>query len=87
MPIKRDLVIDQEQCAQLVEKMIKQKPYRDQVWARMALAVAARAIRRGRHLTERERLLNLAQSMEDADKEDGTNEMARTVAKLREIAR
>ena len=57
--------MDQEQCAKLVEAMIEQQPWKDQMWARCALFIAARAVRRGRHLTEREKLLNLADAMEE----------------------
>jgi hypothetical protein len=51
--------------SQLVEQMIHETPWKDQPWARAALMIAARAIRRGRHLTEREKLENLAASFED----------------------
>jgi hypothetical protein len=49
-----------ERCAKLAEAMIHQPPYKEQPWARLALAIAARAIRRGRHLTSKEQLNNLA---------------------------
>lgn len=65
--------------AESVEAMITQKPWCDQIWARAALAIAARAIRRGRHLTKAERLENLAMAME----EDGSEEGQRVAAKLR----
>lgn len=52
-----------DECAKLVEVMIQQKPWKDQMWARAALAIAARAIRRGRRLTEQEKWENLKQAM------------------------
>lgn len=70
-----------EHCAKLCEDMITVKPYCDQPWARMALAVAARAIRRGRHLTSSEQLHNLADSMS----EDGP-EFAEVADKIRALA-
>lgn len=54
-----DIQVIREDCAQLVEAMISEIPYKDKPWARCALLVAARAIRRGRHLTEQEKLANL----------------------------
>lgn len=68
-----------ELCARLVDAMKDMVPYREQPWARMALAVAARSIRRGRHLTSREQLENLAKSVE----EDGDEESARLAALIR----
>lgn len=61
--------------------MIQQKPWSEKPWTRCALAVAGRAIRRGRHLTEREKLLNLAASMT----EDG-DEFADLAARIRAAA-
>lgn len=49
----------QEKYATMVEAMLKQKPWCDHLMARGALITAARAIRRGRHLTAVERLDNL----------------------------
>lgn len=51
--------------AHLVEQMITQRPWCNHPWARCALATAARTIRRGRHLTEPEKIENLAASMDD----------------------
>ncbi len=59
-----------EQCAALVEEMIGQQPWSDKAWARCALAIAARAIRRGSHLTEQEKLENLFAALNERDKED-----------------
>lgn len=78
----------QEEAAKLVEVMIRQRPWEDQPWARCALGAAARAIRRGRHLTEAEKLQNLAAAMED-DAGDTEEERAANRAaaqRLREIA-
>jgi hypothetical protein len=55
--------MDRDQCAELIEAMIWQAPWCDQPWARMALAIGARAIRRGRYLTEVEKMENLAVAM------------------------
>lgn len=50
---------EMERAAKLVEEMLDQKPWKDRLWSRAALAIAARAIRRGRHLTENEKYENL----------------------------
>ena len=47
------------------QAMIGQAPWKDRPWARLALSTAARAIWRGRHLTDREKLENLAAAIED----------------------
>ncbi len=80
--------IIREECAALVEAMMDQKPWKDQLWSRTALAIAARAIRRGRHLTESERLKNLANAMEDApgDTPEECAENARAVKIIRGMA-
>lgn len=77
-----------EECAAMVEAMMDEKPWKDQLWSRTALAIAARAIRRGRHLTEEERLKNLADAMEDApgDTPEERAENARAVHIIRGIA-
>jgi hypothetical protein len=48
-----------ERAAQLVEAMIWERPWKDKQWARCALGIAARSIRRGRHLTYAEKMDNL----------------------------
>lgn len=81
---------ERERHAKLVEALIDQKPWRDELWARAALACAAHAIRRGRHLTEAEKLENLAKAMEEpieGDDEEGREEGKRAAAKLREWAK
>ena len=45
-----------EDCAQLVEAMIQMDPWKEQMWSRGALMIAARAIRRGRHFTNAEKM-------------------------------
>jgi predicted nucleic acid-binding protein len=72
-----------ERDAGLLETLAKEKPWCDQPWARMALAIGARAIRRGRLLTDKEKLLNLAASMES---EDVDPEMREVAAKIRAAA-
>lgn len=75
-----------ERCAKLIDAMLDEEPYKDQPWARVALGIAARAVRRGRHLTSREKLQNLAASMEEADRENGTTENAKAIAIIRGMA-
>lgn len=76
-----------EHDAKLVEAMIEQSPWSDKPWVRMALAIAARSIRRGRHLTEAEKLRNLADAMaaEDIDPEK-CGDMKPIIDRLREEA-
>lgn len=73
--------------AKLVEEMIQQQPWADKPDARVALAVAGRAIRRGRHLTEAEKLRNLADAMEAEDIEAGGDLSGVTAHLRREAAR
>ncbi len=56
---------EREQLAKLVEQMIEESPYNRWPQARMALAVAANAVRRGRHLTSREKMQNLVSALEE----------------------
>ena len=67
--------------AALCEALMQEKPYCDQPWARMALAVAARAIRRGRLLTGTEKTENLANAF-DEEGDHETAERLRLAAKL-----
>lgn len=80
--------MDAEAYAKLVQEMIYQKPWCEQSWARLALAVAARAIRRGRHLTESEKLHNLATAMEEdpGETEEERAETRAAAQRLRDIA-
>lgn len=86
--VAKALVIERKRCAALVEAMMDEKPWKDQLWSRTALAIAGRAIRRGRHLTEGERLKNLADAMEDApgDTPEERAENARAVQIIRGMA-
>lgn len=54
-------------CAQLIKTMIDWHEFKDKPWVRMALAIAARAIIRGRHLTDEEKLENLRRAMLEED--------------------
>lgn len=72
-----------ERAARLVSAMVEESPWRDQQWARAALAIAASAIKRGRHLTEAEKLRNLADAMAE---DDELNENAQAAATLRDMA-
>lgn len=62
-------------AAALCEALMEQTPYNKQPWARVALAIAARAIRRGRHLTPTEQLENMAKAFE----EEGSPEIAEKI--------
>lgn len=75
-------VIGCERCALLVEELAARAPLRNQPWARVALALAASAIRRGRLLTDAEQLRNLASAVEA----DGTDELTDLAAALRREA-
>lgn len=66
----------QEKCAKLLDTMLHETPWKDQQWARCALTIAARAIRRGRHLTASEKMANLATAFEEEN-------MSEAAAKLR----
>ena len=55
--------LSQEETAKLVDAMVDIEPWKDQIWARSALMIAARAIRRGRHLTDQEKLENLLKAI------------------------
>lgn len=60
-----DAVVKMERArsARLVEAMIGQRPWNEKPWARCVLAIAGRAVRRGRHLTEAEKAANLMAAM------------------------
>lgn len=62
---------ERERCARLVRQMMDEKPWVDQPWARMAISIAANAIKRGRHLTDQEKAENLAKAMEEEGDPDG----------------
>jgi hypothetical protein len=56
-----------EDCAALIDTMLTESPWKDQMWSRGALMIAARAIRRGRHLTDAEKIANAFRWIEDGD--------------------
>lgn len=75
-------VIERDRLAKLVEQMIDYgatgvyaKPA-----ARMALAIAASVVRRGRHLTDSEKLCNLATAMEEPIAGDTPEDIASSMA-------
>lgn len=70
--------LNQEQCAKLLDDMLKERPWNEKPWARCALSIAARAIRRGRLLTDQEKMLNLAAAME----EEGDTEVADKIRQM-----
>lgn len=55
----KDNVLGQEECAGLIDQMLSEPAYRDDPKTRLSLMIAARAIRRGRHLTADEKRANL----------------------------
>ncbi len=70
--------VERDRLAKLVEQMIGQSPKSiyDTPNVRMALAIAASVVRRGRHLTSREELLNLANGMEEPIEGDTPEDIA-----------
>jgi hypothetical protein len=58
--------------------MMDQQPWSEIEWARCAIASAARAIRRGRHLTFQEKNENLALAFE----QEGDFEIATKIRKM-----
>jgi hypothetical protein len=62
-----------ESCAKLVEHTIVEMRLGDNQWARAGLLFAARAVRRGRHLTASEKLENFKNAMAEADEGDCNN--------------
>lgn len=78
---------EREFIAREIETTMDETFYRKRPEARVALAIAAGIVRRGRRLSPDEQLNNLANAMEQADIENGTNENAKIVQRIREIAR
>lgn len=64
-----------EECAKIVEAMITQIPWSEKPHTRAALRIAANAVRRGRHLTNAEKIENLAKGFDD----EGDHDMARKI--------
>jgi hypothetical protein len=54
-----------EECAKLVEEMLNEPAFSSHARTRLALMIAARTIRRGRHLTSEEKLENIARWCEE----------------------
>ena len=66
--VSREDVI--EECAKLIDDVMKaEKPGR----AKMMLAIAAKTVRRGRHLTDSEKLANIERAMREAEAEEAAN--------------
>ena len=61
------LVREAQFYADLLHKLMDEKPYSKQPWARTALAVGAEAILRGRLWTDKEKLQNLMMAMQEAE--------------------
>lgn len=62
-----------EESAKVVEQTIKEMRLEDNRWARAGLLFAARAVRRGRHLTPSEKLENFKKAMAEADEGESNN--------------
>jgi hypothetical protein len=67
-----------ERHAQLVEQMLQWPQWKDKSWVKLALTIAARAIRRGRHLSDSERMDSITKFLD----EEGA-EMVRKEAGIR----
>lgn len=76
-------VSEREFIAREIEATMNETFYKKRPVARLALAIAAGIVRRGRRLTANEQLMNLADAMEDADEENGTTENAQIVSRVR----
>jgi len=63
--VSREDVI--EECAKLVDDVMKAEPPGR---SKMMLAIAAKTVRRGRHLTDSEKHANLMRAMREAEAED-----------------
>lgn len=83
---KSELANQREKSARLIEEMIDQRIGKKRPDVRMALAIAASAVRRGRHLTEGEQLENLAKGFEETDPE-WANEFRRKAGISRPVER
>jgi len=57
-----------EECAKLVEQMLEDPIFSNHARVKCALKIAARAIRRGRHLTPSEKLENVIRWLEQEEK-------------------
>lgn len=79
----RNAAIEREFIATEIEATMEESFYKKRPEARVALAIAAGIVRRGRRLSSTEQLANLADAMEEADRENGTNENAKIVDRIR----
>jgi hypothetical protein len=59
--------VERDRLAKMIEAMATQSPWADNVDCRMALAIAANNVRRGRPLTEQEKFSNLTKAIEEDD--------------------
>ncbi len=77
-PTAPSTAAERDRLARLVEGMINQAPQSiyGKPSVRMALAIAASVVRRGRHLTQREELMNLAAGMEEPIDGDSPDDIA-----------
>lgn len=83
--------VEKDRLARLVVEMLDHQPRSiyGKPDVRVALACAASAVRRGRHLTHREQLLNLAKGMEEPVEGETPEEIARSKAfadRIRKVA-
>lgn len=71
-----------ESAIHLIDVMLEQEPWRSEWGSRTALIVAKRAIERGRHLTEVEKLDNLDRAIANADNGPLLDELCITRSEL-----
>ncbi|MBB4063635.1 hypothetical protein [Gellertiella hungarica] len=66
---ERDKAVEEtrEECAALIDVMLSETLWKTRDWARGALTIAARAIRRGRHLTVQEKAKNALEWIEGGE--------------------
>jgi hypothetical protein len=80
---------ERDQLADMVLEMLEHRP--EGVFgkpdARIAIVVAASAVRRGRHLTEQEQLINLANGIEEPIEGDTPEDIASSKALADRIRR
>jgi hypothetical protein len=76
---------EREFIATEIEATMEESFYKKRPAARVALAIAAGIVRRGRRLTSNEQLSNLANAMQDADRENCTDENANIVWRIRDL--
>jgi len=79
-------LLEREFIAREIEATMEESYFKKHANARVALAIAASIVRRGRRLTSREQLLNLANAMENADRENGTDVNEKIISLTRAAA-